>query len=109
MRPVMRWPANSCLLIPVSLQHCLSLIPPEIFPSVIFSHGTASATFVVPVPIFEDAPGRLDLNLIVRVVNLDEGGREKENGGRKRKSGMEKYVNILWPMSVEAQKSTFIH
>ena len=49
------------------------------------------------------------MNLIVRVVNWDEGGREKENGGRKRKSGMEKYVNILWPMSVEAQKSTFIH
>lgn len=90
MRPVMCGPASSCLPIPVSLQHRLSLIPPEIFPAVIFSHGTASATFVPPVPIFEDAPGRLNLNLIVRVVNWDEGGRERENGGRKRKSETEK-------------------
>lgn len=49
----------------------------------------SSATFVQPVPIFEDAPGRLNLNLMVRVVNWDEGGREREYGGRKRKSETE--------------------
>ena len=57
MRPVMCGPASSCLPIPVSLQHRLSLIPPEIFPAVIFSHGTAQPLLFSQFPFLKMLQG----------------------------------------------------